>query len=87
MRCMGSSMCDIRGGRHRYRHDGPERCRPHHLRGQGAALPDFQDFWPRPLHGLGAWFLLALLALHAGAALYHHFGRHDGLLRRMWVEK
>lgn len=55
--------------------------------GQGAALPDFRDFWPRPLHGYGAWLLLALLVLHAGAALYHQFRRHDGLLRRMWVEK
>ena len=29
------------------------------------------------------WFLLGLVALHALAALYHHFLRHDGVLRRM----
>ncbi|MBM3529390.1 MAG: hypothetical protein FJX62_14970 [Alphaproteobacteria bacterium] len=31
--------------------------------------------------------LVALLALHVGAALYHHFVRRDGLLRRMWFGK
>ncbi len=29
------------------------------------------------------WTLLALIVLHVGAALYHHFVRHDGVLRRM----
>ncbi|MEO4001768.1 cytochrome b/b6 domain-containing protein [Mesorhizobium sp. CAU 1732] len=28
--------------------------------------------------------LVALLLAHVGAALYHHFIRRDGLLRRMW---
>lgn len=27
---------------------------------------------------------LALLALHVGAALYHHYKLRDGLIRRMW---
>lgn len=40
---------------------------------QGAPLSDFGDFRSRPLHGIGAWLLIALLVLHAGAALYHHF--------------
>ncbi|WP_156943326.1 cytochrome b/b6 domain-containing protein [Ensifer sp. WSM1721] len=35
-------------------------------------------------HGFGANLLIGLLAFHAGAALYHHFIRRDGLLRRMW---
>lgn len=52
--------------------------------GQGAALPDFWKYLPRVPHGIGAWLLIALLVLHGGAALYHHFGRRDGLLRRMW---
>ena len=29
------------------------------------------------------WTLAALIALHVAAALYHHFLRHDGVLRRM----
>jgi cytochrome b561 len=50
----------------------------------GAALPDFTGYPPRVPHGLGARLLVALLVFHAGAALYHHFIRRDGLLRRMW---
>jgi cytochrome b561 len=50
----------------------------------GAELPDFTDYLPRAPHGLGARLLVALLVFHTGAALYHHFIRRDGLLRRMW---
>ena len=35
------------------------------------------------LHGLLARLLMALIALHIAAALYHHFIRRDGVLRRM----
>ncbi|MFP5407214.1 MAG: cytochrome b [Gammaproteobacteria bacterium] len=35
------------------------------------------------IHAWMMWILLALIALHAGAALYHHFFRHDAVLRRM----
>lgn len=35
------------------------------------------------LHGLLAFGLIALTAMHVGAALYHHFVRKDGVLRRM----
>jgi cytochrome b561 len=35
------------------------------------------------VHALGAWALLALVALHAGAALFHHFALRDGVLRAM----
>lgn len=52
--------------------------------GHGATLPDFWKYPPRVLHGIGARLLLGFLALHAGAALYHHFARRDGLLWRMW---
>lgn len=48
------------------------------------ALPDFKDYPPRAPHGLGANLLVALLAVHIGAALHHHFIRRDGSLRRMW---
>ena len=47
-------------------------------------LPDFSQFLPRIPHGLGARLMLVLLALHVGAALYHHFVKRDGLLWRMW---
>ncbi len=52
--------------------------------GQGTALPDFWQYSTRGPHGIGARLLIALVLLHVGAALYHHFGRRDGLLRRMW---
>ena len=35
------------------------------------------------LHKLGALAILALLAAHIGAALFHHFIRRDGVLARM----
>ena len=35
------------------------------------------------IHAFMMWVLLALIVLHAGPALYHHFSRHDNVLRRM----
>lgn len=35
------------------------------------------------VHSTAMWALLWLIGLHAVAALYHHFIRHDGTLRRM----
>lgn len=35
------------------------------------------------LHSLTAFALAALLAMHVGAALFHHFIRQDGVLTRM----
>jgi len=55
--------------------------------GTEGQLPDFREFRPRVPHGLGARAMALLLLLHAGAALYHHFVRGDGLLRRMWFGK
>jgi cytochrome b561 len=55
--------------------------------GEGALLPDFWKYSPRLPHGIGARLLLALLILHTGAALYHHFVRRDGLLWRMWFRR
>ncbi|MEQ8479992.1 MAG: cytochrome b [Hoeflea sp.] len=52
--------------------------------GAPGPLPDFDNFAPRGPHGIGAKLLMALLVLHAGAALYHHFLRRDATLRRMW---
>ncbi len=34
-------------------------------------------------HGLAANMLLILAGVHASAALWHHFIKHDGVLRRM----
>jgi cytochrome b561 len=36
------------------------------------------------IHGYLAYVLFALAGIHALAALWHHFIRHDGVLRRMW---
>jgi cytochrome b561 len=53
--------------------------------GSGAPLPDsFAVFPTRILHGVIAKIFVALIAVHATAALYHHFVLRDGLLRRMW---
>jgi len=53
--------------------------------GSGAAVPaDFAEFTPRLVHGLVSKLLMALIALHLLAALYHQFIVKDGLLRRMW---
>lgn len=35
------------------------------------------------IHALMMWVLLALIALHVAAALYHHFFRRDNVLKRM----
>lgn len=36
------------------------------------------------IHGYLAYALFALVGIHVLAALWHHFIRHDGVLRRMW---
>jgi cytochrome b561 len=55
--------------------------------GESALLPDFWSYPPRLPHAVGARLLMALLVLHAGAAVYHHFVRGDELLWRMWFSK
>lgn len=55
--------------------------------GQGGALPDFSNVAPRLPHGIGARLFVALIVLHVGAALYHHFVLRDGLIWRMWFGK
>jgi len=51
--------------------------------GEGT-LPDFWDYLPRRPHYAGARAMVALIAVHTAAALYHHYGMKDGLIRRMW---
>ncbi|OCW55868.1 hypothetical protein AWJ14_15020 [Hoeflea olei] len=52
--------------------------------GAPGPLPDFGDYAPRPAHGIGANLLIALLAAHVLAALYHHFVKRDATVSRMW---
>jgi cytochrome b561 len=53
--------------------------------GSGAPLPaSFAVFPTRVIHGLIAKIFVALIAVHATAAFYHHFVLRDGLLKRMW---
>ncbi len=51
--------------------------------GADGPLPDFRDYLPRLPHGIGARLMLALMALHVGAALHHQFVRRDRLLARI----
>jgi cytochrome b561 len=55
--------------------------------GTAGPLPDLMQLQPRIEHGIGARLLLGLLAIHTGAAFYHHFVRHDATLRRMWPSR
>jgi cytochrome b561 len=49
--------------------------------------PELADLPQRAAHGIIATLLVALIALHIAAALYHQFILKDGLLRRMWFGK
>ncbi|MEQ1770593.1 MAG: cytochrome b/b6 domain-containing protein [Devosia sp.] len=51
----------------------------------GGPVPDFAGIIPRLAHGIMSKVLLALFALHVGAALYHQFVRRDHLLARMGI--
>jgi cytochrome b561 len=53
--------------------------------GAPGSLPDFWSVPPRVPHGIGVRVLIALLILHVGGALYHHFVRGDRLMARMGV--
>jgi cytochrome b561 len=48
-----------------------------------AADPDVADTLLN-YHMWAAWVLFALVAVHAGAALWHHLIVRDGVLRAMW---
>lgn len=56
--------------------------------GTGETLPPALATLPqRAAHGVIATLLVALIALHVLAALYHQAILKDGLLRRMWFGK
>ncbi len=48
-----------------------------------APFPELGGLAPRAGHGIGARLIAAAIALHAGAALYHHFILKDRTLARM----
>lgn len=55
---------------------------------QAGALPQNYDRFPaHEAHQVFANLLLLTIALHAAAALYHHFVLQDGLLSRMSIRR
>ncbi|MCC2113150.1 MAG: cytochrome b [Hyphomicrobiales bacterium] len=52
--------------------------------GSGTLPADFFDFTPRKVHGILTKVMLALVAIHVAAALYHQFYVKDRLFARMW---
>lgn len=52
-----------------------------------APMPNLAELAPRAPHGIAARIITATIALHAAAALYHHFVLKDKTLRRMWFGK
>jgi len=51
----------------------------------GVALPtDFNDIFPRIVHGVLATLLFIMIFAHILGALYHQFIRKDGLFSRIW---
>lgn len=52
-----------------------------------AAFPELEELPPRAGHGVGARVMVGLVALHAGAALYHHLFLKDETLKRIWFQK
>lgn len=47
------------------------------------AKSDLAEGWWTEVHAVLAYLTLALVAVHSGAALYHHYVRRDGVLVRM----
>lgn len=52
--------------------------------GEGA-MPAGFDHPARVVHGVASRLLMALIALHVAAALWHQYIRGDGIMARMWV--
>ena len=57
------------------------------LQGRGIIPEDLFIYPQLPIHGNISYVLIALIAMHAGAAFYHQFIRKDNLLGRMWFGK
>jgi len=52
--------------------------------GSGPMPADFAGMPARAAHGLLSGLLIALIAVHVAAALWHQLVRRDGLMARMW---
>ncbi len=52
--------------------------------GHGNLPPDFWGLPTRGAHGVISKLLMAMVLLHAGAAVFHQFIKRDGLMSRMW---
>ena len=52
--------------------------------GDGPMPADFHSVAARGVHGLLSLLLMALIALHVAAALWHQVIRRDGVMARMW---
>jgi cytochrome b561 len=58
------------------------------LAGANITVPDHLLGYPSyAVHGMTGWLMIALLALHIGAAFFHQFIRKDNLFARMWFGK
>jgi cytochrome b561 len=57
------------------------------LKGIGTIPEDLFVYPQLSAHGNISYVLIALIALHVGAAFYHQFIRKDNLLSRMWFGK
>lgn len=55
--------------------------------GSTAPLPDFGDYLPRIPHGLGSKLMVALVALHIAAAIWHQRFKRDGAMTRILPER
>lgn len=55
--------------------------------GVGSLPDDFSAYPPRLAHGILTKLLMALVAAHFLAALYHQFALKDGIFKRMWFGK
>ena len=47
-------------------------------------MPESFTHPARAVHGIASTLLMALIALHIAAALWHQFFRRDGIMTRMW---
>jgi len=47
-------------------------------------MPGSFEHPARAVHGIASTLLMALIALHIAAALWHQFARGDGIMARMW---
>jgi cytochrome b561 len=57
------------------------------LKGNGSMPEDLFIYPERLMHAAFTYLMFALVAMHAGAALFHQFIKKDNLMARMWFGK